>query len=70
MTAGIGSDRTELQAAMDRGVTVVLRDAADRTGQGRLRHMAGLGRPAEVLLAGQRDQVAQLADEHVTRRPG
>ena len=98
VTAGIGSDHTDLQAAIDRGITVaeiglrVLRpcehafaifretfeapaalddddaqlflDAPYGARQRRLRHVAGRGRTAEVLLARQCDDVVQLPDEH------
>ena len=54
----------EALAALDDRHAQLLLELADAPGQGRLRHVAGLGRAREVLLAGERGQVLKLADVH------
>lgn len=52
-----------LPAPHQRNLELVL-ELADRFGQCRLRHVAGRSRPREVLLAGERHEIFELAEEH------
>ena len=56
----------ELLAALDDGDLKLLLQLADGVGEGRLRNVAAFRRAAEMLLAGQRQQIDELAEHDQT----
>ena len=53
--------------ALDEDEAELLLELVDLHGKGRLRHRAGLRRAAEMLLAGQRVEIAELLQRHMWR---
>ena len=60
----LGRQALEAVAALDDQDAEILLQMAQSGRQGRLRHAAGLRCPREVSLAGEADEVAELADVH------
>ncbi len=60
----LGGQADKAVAALDQRRAEIVLQQAERGGQRRLRHMAGLRRAAEVLLPRQGDKIFELAKHH------
>ena len=65
----LGGETLEALVAFDQRCAHLGLELADRSRQSRLRDVADLGGPAEMLLPAERDEVAEMPELHGYRRP-